>query len=452
MGNTLKSGDVRVGHIQGPDSGDHLQAATLTYGEGGALLRIPYVRQLDEEGQFAQANRWFHSLDSSAVPSTLVFSDTEGVVTLSGLRFAGNTDSATSEGRLRARSVIFNAPRTFQDEYRVRELHSTIDGLEEFAGFSPVRLSWEEGNRNRVTAIVEPDERVEWIANDFTYAIESNVPWQGQDGRHFEVMNAAPLLTTTKEGGATVSEHLRAQHPVRALLLLAHGRPLYWRRHSIKDDEFPTWMMAGPPIAAGRVDIQVAQTVQEHELEGTPRPQLSTPSVALSDLGAARLARWVDLYEEDGIRRAVQPAVEVLNGATKFLEPQMMMLAIAMERFGHYSDDARRRRLHEYIERCMEDADLDWPQIGRRTGIARALADLNNDLKHADRPNYPETDVLVAMVGLAKIIVRSQLFHLLDISPAAREPFFTWGDAANAVRTFERLDIRIGDDGSILAH
>ena len=81
MGNTLKSGDVRVGHIQGPDSGDHLQAATLTYGEGGALLRIPYVRQLDEEGQFAQANRWFHTLDSSAVPSTLVFSDTECVVT-----------------------------------------------------------------------------------------------------------------------------------------------------------------------------------------------------------------------------------------------------------------------------------------------------------------------------------------------------------------------------------
>ncbi|WP_341934026.1 hypothetical protein MRBLWO14_003143 [Microbacterium sp. LWO14-1.2] len=452
MANTLTADDVRVGYIDTPDLEEASVAAALVSDHAGALLRIPYVRNPNAPGtgRFSTVSQWFHH-NESAIPSTIIFTDARGSVTLNGVRFAGSSGGAVDEGRLRARTVIFNNPRTFQDEYRVGQVTSMIDGLQEFAGFRPVSLDVTRvDNRNRVTVVVEADEHVDWEVDDVAYEVSANASWEGQEGTRFTIHNAAPLLTTTIRNGATPAEHLQAQRPIRALLILAHGRALFWRQHLLRDEEFPTWMMAGEPQAASSVPVQLAATVREAERTPTPDRDLVSPLLSLSDVGPDGMSRWVRLYGEDNFRRAVEPVVEVLNGATKFLEPQLMMLAISLDRFGAHSfADGRQRRLSQTILRCIERANLDWPSIGPRVGIAKALANMNNDLKHPDRGSYPDGDALAVMVDLAKVIARAQLFPLLAVPDERRESFFGWGDAGSAVRAFGAAGITVDEAGAI---
>lgn len=452
MANTLTAGDVRVGHIDAPDLEGVAVAATLVFDDAGALLRIPYVRNPNSPGtdRFRAVSQWFYHTDS-AIPPTIIFTDTRGSVTLNGVRFAGSSGGALDEGRLRAHTVIFNNPRTFKEEYRVGQVTSTIDGLQEFAGFRPVSLDVTRvEDRNRVTVVVEADEHVDWEVNGVGYRVQANASWEGQEGTRFTIHNSAPLLTTTIREGATATGHLQAQRPIRALLILAHGRPLFWRQHLLRDDEFPTWMMAGEPQPPSSIPVQLAATVREAERTPTPDRDLVSPVLSLSDLGPEGMSRWVRLYGEDDFRRAVEPVVEVLNGATKFLEPQLMMLAISLDRFGAHSfADGNRRPLFQTILRCIEQANLEWSSIGPRVGIAKALANMNNDLKHPDRSSYPDGDALAVMVDLAKVVARSQLFPRLLVPEERRESFRQWGDAASVTRAFRASGITVEESGVI---
>jgi hypothetical protein len=210
------------------------------------------------------------------------------------------------------------------------------------------------------------------------------------------------------------------------------------------------WMMSGDPQPAVFVDVNLAGTVKQHR---DPRPdpaRFHFPAFRLSDLGSEGMRRWGKLYQDETFERAVQPAVEVLNGATTFLEPQLMMLAISLERLGLYRHgDRKRRALWENIERCLVDADLDWPQLGSRSGIAKAIANLNNDLKHPDRDHFPATDELAGVVYLSKIIIRAQMFDLLGLPQSLRESFVASNEAMNAVDIFLRVGLTISDDGTV---
>lgn len=456
MTNGLASGDVRVGHISdGIDEGP-VQSGTLTFDEEhGAQLLVAYLRDKpgEEAPQFERTSTWFRFTDDSKPPKTLLFFDSRGIVTLVDNRFGGASLGSYPLGRLRPQVVIFERPRTFKEEYRVRDFKSTIDGLEEFAGFRPINFETvrsEDGYRT--TIAIEPTERIEWEAGGFHYTIRANVAWRGQDGRSFELVDSQPHVATTSEAGATPHDHLAAQWAVRALLVLIYGTKLAWRSHQLRDEEFPTWMLSGDVHPPNFVDVHLAGTVKQHRW---PEPELASlqfPSIGLIDLGSEGMRKWVELYADEVFERAVQPAVEVINGATSFLEPQLMMLAISLDRFGHFRrGDRRRRAMWENIEKCLIDAQLDWPEIGSQRGIAMAISNINNDLKHPDRERYPETKELAGAVYLSKIIVRAQLFDLLGLPDTLRHSFLRSNDARTAVDVFMRHGLRVDDDGNFVS-
>ncbi len=143
MANTLAPGDVRVGHvIEAYDQDDPIQGATLTFDDRGAELQVAYLLESKnhdpEPHQFLRANSWF-AFNGGDLPDTLLFADHRGWVTLSGARVTGTSMGNFPHGRIRARALIFNRPRTVQDEYSVAEFMSTIDGLEALARFEPVK-------------------------------------------------------------------------------------------------------------------------------------------------------------------------------------------------------------------------------------------------------------------------------------------------------------------------
>lgn len=141
------------------------------------------------------------------------------------------------------------------------------------------------------------------------------------------------------------------------------------------------------------------------------------PMFALRDLGTVGLKCWYRLYDDPIFRRFVEPAVEVINGASRFREPQLIMAAMSLEAAGHYRDPHRRprQRLEDQVRRCVAATGHDWSAIGTEKGIARAIAKTTNDLKHADRPNRPTGVELAVVTDLAKLIMRMQILDLLRI-------------------------------------
>lgn len=452
MSNDLRLGDVRVGYISDGTTRSGEQAGTLTLesAKKGAELLVPFLwDRNDENPHFAHTAAWFSFRDENPAPPTLLFFDSRGVATLVDNVVSGAALGAYPLGRVRARLIIFGRPRAFRQEYVVGEFKSTIDGLEEFAGYAPIGFDSERSDGIvRTTVVIESGEEVTWEVGAFEYSIRSNVAWTGRDGKYFHVVDSRPHIQTRSVDGATPLEHLGAQWPIRALLILTHGTRLSWRSHHLRDDEFPQWMADGNAEEATFVEVQLSGTIEQHAAPLPASESLNWPMLQMSQLGADGLRRWVELYTDETFERALQPAVEVLNGASSFLEPQLMMLATSLDRLGHFrSPEKRRRPQWRNIERCLIEAQLDWPEIGPRAGIAQAIANINNELKHPDREEYPGTEELAAVTYLARIIVRAQVFDLLGLPAEARQQFLTGNDGRNAVALFVRAGLTVTENG-----
>ncbi|MBX3196082.1 MAG: hypothetical protein KF727_13400 [Microbacteriaceae bacterium] len=421
------------------------------FDDRGPELIVPYLYETaadPEPHQFGRPNRWFNLRDE-ALPKTLLFTDNLGWVTASGSRISGSSIGVRSQGKVRAQAWIFNRPREIRDRYLVNQFSSTIDGLEEFARFEPVRfdVTQTEGG-HRVELTVDAAENLRWAVDGFQYEIHANAAWTGQDGRRFEITDARPNLSTVVDGGATIPDHYEAQLPIRALLILVFGHKLSWRSHRLRDDDFPMWMADGSDRGAHGVEVVLSSTVKQHGQPKLTSQDLAFPAFHLQDLGAAGLERWIALYGSTDFRRAVEPAVEVLNGATNFLEPQLMMLAISLDRFGYFRfADGRRRAMHEHILKCITDAGLDWPDVGSQVGIAKAISNMNNDLKHPDRPTYPDMNRLSCIVELAEILARAQLFDLLGLPQGLAQGFLSSAGAGAARRAFAAANLHVTDEG-----
>lgn len=446
MSNTLTSGRVRVGLVLASDADDGrpLLTGALTFDERrGAQLLIPYMMSV---AQFSEAYEWFRTMTP---PQSLVFADDSGVVTLVGLRWRGHSGAGRGTGRLTAEVAIFGQPLTFQDEYRVGTLRSTIDGLDGFTDFRPVKYVYAESD-TAPSLEFDSSETVTWESGGFTYALESRAVWSGTEGHQFEA-KSTPTIATSRADGATPLEHLRAQRPIRDLLLLAHGQKLAWRSHEVVDANFPFFTLAGETHLPQPAETHFAATVAQHGLPQPRSTSLSFPALSLQALGEQGLRRWTDLYAEETFRRAVQPVAEVINGATNFLEPQLMMLAAALDYFGHYRyGDPRRRAMEVHIKKCLDGAGLERPTIGKRGAIATGISRMNSDLKHPDRERSPAPDELACVVALAKVIARAQLLDLLEVGDPHRQAFLRSRDCGQVAEMFEVNCLRFSKGGDLV--
>lgn len=446
--NMLEPGQVRTGQLIDGDSATPYQSCSLTYQSGQApVLQIPFV---EAEQQFRQTRGWFRD---QKPPASLLFRDNIGPVTLSGLRWRGHSGSSFVLGRISADVTIFEAPRKLKAEYKFKKLASKFDGLDDFARFRSIDSDMQfTDTGHRVVVTVEAKDSATWRQNGFTYAIRANAPWSSLGGSEFAVRSEA-LIETSRFKRATANEHITAQWPIRALLILANGSKLFWRSHHIVDDDFPTWMMAGSPRAASSRGVLLRRTVRDHDQPLPQRADVALPMFHLSDLGTRGLRRWIDLYQDETFRRAIEPTVEVINGASRFLEPQILMMVLGLDAMGHYRDPLRSSKvpLHRQIERCIAATRVDWSAIGPEKGIAKAIANVNNDLKHPDRIHRPDSLEMDLIAGLALVIMRLQLFDLLGLSENLRKSFLTGNAMHQAVKPFKLNSVTIDVDGHFVS-
>ena len=439
--NSLEPGQTRIGHLIDGIADTPYQAAMLEIADGNVLLSVPYV---PGERQFLATEEWFTNREP---PPSLIFHDGEGAITLTGLRWRGHSMSQYSTGRIWVDAAIFELPKRLRPEFRFREVVSELDGLRAFAGFRSIEYERAiVDGRLRTVATIAAHEDVQWRYGGFSFRVRANAPWQLDSSGDFRAASDA-VVGSSSSRRATLDAHITAQWPIRALLLLAYGRPLRWRAHRVRDDDFPRWMLAGPPREPQLTEALVRRTLKEFSEPAIDGNEL--PIFHLNDLGSQRLRRWMKLYSDPVFRRAIEPTVEVINGASKFLEPQILLTVLGLDAMGHYRDQSRRRnvRLHEQIERCVRASGIDLNAIGSPEGIARALSNVNNDLKHPDRPNRPDSQQLRLAADLSMLIMRSQVFDLLGLSARSRQYFAGGNEVYQLNESFRLNDIFINDDG-----
>jgi hypothetical protein len=221
-----------------------------------------------------------------------------------------------------------------------------------------------------------------------------------------------------------------------------------WRRHVIRDEQFPIWYgdgSRGEPIGC---EVHLRRTIEDFTLAEPTRADVALPIFRLSQVKSAGLRKWLTLYEDPIFARAIEPAVEVINGMTRFLEPRMMMMTIALDSMGYYRDPARRRnaKLQTQVERCLDAANIDVPGIGSRSGIALAIARVNNDLKHPDRLSRPDPRELSLITEIATAIMRQQIVDLVGLQPKQISTnSFNWVSGH-----FRANSATIDDDGHVI--
>ena len=106
--------------------------------------------------------------------------------------------------------------------------------------------------------------------------------------------------------------------------------------------------------------------------------------------------------------------MEVINGASRFLEPQILMTVLAFDAMGYYRDERRTSKipLFKQIQRCLDAAGIDFSSIGPALGIAKAIANTNNELRHPDRHQRPDPVHMGLVAKLSIAVMRLQLFEL----------------------------------------
>ena len=445
MANTLNSSQVRVGYLIDGRRDTPFQAATLTYETGqGPLLTVPYVLG---SPQFAETEKWF--VNRVDLPESLLFWDGDGMVTLLGLRWGGHSFAQAAVGRVVPQTVIFGRPRQLKAAYTVRRLTSRIDGLQDFTSYSSIDVDY-RGTNALATATVNPNEEVSWRHGGFSYTISAAAPWSGSQGQSFTAESAS-VLKSTRARRASIAEHVRAQRPMRALLILALTAKLSWREHWVTDRQFPTWFLDGSTADGHLVQVLTRQTVAD---AGNPEPKSSDfggPLFHLADLGSAGLTRWFRLYDDAVFRRAIEPTVEVINGASRFLEPQLLMTAMALEAMGHYRDPQRRPKIpvESQVKRCLDATRFDFTRIGSNKAIARAVARTYNDLKHPDRDSRPDGYELSLLTPLALLVLRMQLFDLLRMPMKVRTRFERSNAVYRALEPFRLNGVTIDSRGNL---
>lgn len=457
MSNELSKGVVRVGYLlDGVDDGVDPQSAAIFVSERDRIrVRVPMISPemlQDLPGAKALSEKtsaWFQDR-GAALPASVEYVDIDGTILLMGLSVALRRGLGVGEGTLEVDAAILGKPTAILEEYRVRELDSSIDGLHDFSGFRVWR--WDEElareHRDLVGLRRHPVDPVEWESAGFRFVLRPRDESIGTEGVRFR-LDETTRLVTTHAGGATVREHYQAQRSMRALLVLAYAVPLRWREHWLLDDLFPVRFLSGDTGLPERTKVLISSTLPEHAMEEPSRSQLAFPAVRLAALTDENLTQWTLSYlGDEAFRRAVEPAVEAISMAGVFMETRVMMLASSLEWFGYCGLARKRLSLPKAIEWTLDCTGVDWPDVGTRKGLGAFAARVNNDLKHPDRGNRPTHSELYAAMRLMIMAAQGQLLHKVGAGEVVWDNFRQSPNVDRVHQVFVLNDLRVDVAGS----
>ena len=424
---TLSEGDSYTGLLIDEQGGTPYIGAALRFQQAhGVLVEIPFLHGR-EEVQFLEVDAWF---SQQSPPSNLILAVPGGEMLLCDLRWRETSiragvslgTIAPSETLLGKRDVPLETPLT------MTEVRSSVDGLRPWTRFVSVETephTDEEGRAQRLTIEVQSGEGVLWQQGDATMKFVSEWATEYPNDDHQMGINVldTPVLISKFPTSRPFAHHLREQRKVVNLLTLLTGTGIYFRKHRVGDPLIGSFGAGGPGgFRVRRAELISTQTVREYAQPEPSKTDLDSILVRLPDVGSDGMDRWGS--EWDRWKRFILPAAGVLGRRSAFAEDIITSLSMSFEAAGKIIGERNGERdtcyrgrptTSTYVYRCLSVLGVSWgPAAPSHVGLARAIANTYNSIKHFDGSDFPDSAVSFVISHICEYIARLLALYILD--------------------------------------
>lgn len=433
-------------------------AGTLSYEERrGIRLAIPFIHSYSPN-QFDAVKKWFRE---GSVPLNLLLITDKGTFSLYGCRNAGSSirgGSGLSTGYVAPSEVVYTGrDGDFEDALTVSEMRSQIDGLKEWTGFSAAKLTFVADDRNRankVTVDVESGDSLTWRQGAATMTL--SLHWETDQPEPGFRVREWVCLTTSFADPRPCSEHLAEQRKMIALLTLMFGNPVRFRRHEIRDSRFNSKVLTGKIVDVPFFEVVVEETASDFSRPLPEGRKLRQPLVTASEVKPESLERWAEQYSKWS--RVIQPTVGTITRTESYVEDHVVNSSMSLEAAGHligkvtgeketYSPWGKKTTA-TYVFRCLAAIGLDWSEAAESVvGLAKAVANNYNGIKHFDRGEFPPTEHTYLISRVAVLIVRLLAVGRLDPSLELVNRCGERGQFTELKREFKERNLYVNAEG-----
>lgn len=463
----LNFGDSLAGLLIDGVDGTPYVGATLRVSEDlGVIVEVPYLSHPGVE-QFAHVQQWF---SSQSPPSNMLLLTPEGTISLFDISWSGHSENwggtRASIGTLRPMDAVLgdrDGPLT--DPLLMGELFSRLDGLNEWARDSAIDDDHETDSDNRVQAVtirLSGRQLLTWTQGAATMSIRAG--WfnsHEEDGysRRRIIDDNVQIVSRFESGATPFLDHFREQRKVANLMVFLFGRQLPFREHQLRDDRFAARMMDGRVYDHPVTEVISRHTVRERRT-GTPsKKDLGRPLAHLAQIGAEGLIAWADHYA--AWERFILPSATALGRPGVYIEDIVISTSMSMEAAGGIIGERPGERVTwtgggrarpttaSYVYRCLDVLGVQWPsRIADRVGLAKAVANNYNDVKHYDRGEFPDRAESYLTSEVNQLIVRLLAIHLTGRGDELLAPFRRGENLYRIEQAFESYAMTIGPDGA----
>ena len=219
-----------------------------------------------------------------------------------------------------------------------------------------------------------------------------------------------------------MNDHLQQHICFRDFLALIHGCGVYFRRHTVRDQQFPIMTLDRSVHGAESLDLVNNRTIADR---GHPEPKqgdLFRPILTSQSVTSVLLSRWATKYDEWS--RCVLPLVGVLRRSSLFAEDTLVNASMSVEAAAHiigrvdgesatYTKSGRPATATHFY-RLLVFSHIDLSDVSASIeDTAQAIADTYNGVKHADRGPFPEFAFTYFAGRLALLLARVSVARLL---------------------------------------
>ncbi|MGW0968319.1 ApeA N-terminal domain 1-containing protein [Streptomyces sp. NPDC002516] len=454
----LNFGDSFAGLLIDHEEETPYVVATLTYdAERGLRLEVPYIHHSEVE-QFKSAESWF---ETATPPENLTFVTKDGIISLFGCHYSGHTMNfgqgyaagyiTPDEGILASREGDAKAALA------VSELQSELDGLAEWTRFRAIKHDRESNEEGRIKKVVVTAESVESLTwNQGEAEMNLTTSWStAAESSSFQVTERVTLKSYFANSRPAL-DHIKEQRKVAALLKMNFGRPLYFRRHETRDDLFPDRALNGDHKGKSFQEYFGKRTFRDFSQPALTKKELGEPIFYLAQAGGEGLTHWNDHYEQ--WKRFINPAVSVLSRPRAALEDVVVNASMSIEAAGNLLGPATgeevtysrgRPTTATYAFRVINKLGLDFDGISESTvGMARAMANNYNTIKHFDRGEFPDPLETYLISHVAMISVRLLASTLVDPSRNLAQQYISDGRFDSFKDDVKRAELRVNESGN----
>lgn len=433
--------------------------ATLRMTETGIEVEVPYMPGFAVP-QFEHVDQWFRRMTP---PENVLVHTREGNILLYGCRWSGHSDAAGSRvgsGRFMASETLLHSrDRSLADPLTVKLCQSSVDGLNRWSRITTVTTETSRDEEQRTNALdiqVKSPEPIEWYQGDATLRVRGTWRFAAREDGYERVHELEDYVVLESEWDEPrpFVDHLLEQRKIAHLLVFLFGTALSFRRHRARDETIAAHLMSGEVFDHPFVEIISARTIRERAQPVPSKEKLGRPLLVLGELGADGLAAWASNYE--AWERFILPAVAIIGRRHRFAEDIVMSTSMSLEAAGQLLGERpgesatyyrNRPATSTYIYRCLEYLGIQWGDyIHSPIGLARAIANNYNSVKHANRGPFPDHAETFLIGDVNELVVRLLAVNLTgqadDLLGRYRDGSELWG----IKQRFDAYRIRIVDD------